>query len=118
MINKKNKISLIIGILVLILLFKYGIGIPCIFHKITGLHCPGCGMTRAFGALIELKPYQAIRYNALLLLIPLYGIYCVLKYKHIKYANIIIYILLGIIIIYGILRNIPMFSYLAPTDII
>ena len=100
------------------MLFKYGIGIPCIFHKVTGLHCPGCGMTRAITSLIELNPYQAIRYNALLLLIPFYGLYWILKMKKIKKADIIVYILLVIVIIYGILRNIPMFSFLAPTEII
>ncbi len=31
-----------------------GGGIPCIFHDITGLRCPGCGMTHAMTALLRL----------------------------------------------------------------
>lgn len=26
---------------------------PCLFHRITGLFCPGCGGTRAFTALLQ-----------------------------------------------------------------
>lgn len=26
---------------------------PCAFHAITGLHCPGCGLTRALHALVH-----------------------------------------------------------------
>lgn len=25
----------------------------CLFHRVTGLDCPGCGMTRAFAALLR-----------------------------------------------------------------
>jgi len=35
----------------------------CPFHAITGLVCPGCGMTRAMICLGQLKPGAAIGYN-------------------------------------------------------
>ena len=35
----------------------------CPFHVITGMGCPGCGMTRAFLALGQLKLQQAIALN-------------------------------------------------------
>jgi len=35
----------------------------CPFHAITGLACPGCGMTRAMISLGQLKPGAALGYN-------------------------------------------------------
>jgi hypothetical protein len=35
----------------------------CPFHAVTGLACPGCGMTRALISLGQLKPGAAIGYN-------------------------------------------------------
>jgi hypothetical protein len=38
---------------------------PCMFHKLTGLHCPGCGATRAAYALLHGRPGEALRKNVL-----------------------------------------------------
>ena len=35
----------------------------CPFHAISGLRCPGCGMTRAMISLGQLKPGAAVGYN-------------------------------------------------------
>ncbi len=40
----------------------------CPMHLLTGLHCPGCGATRACGALASGRLLDAIRYNPLLIL--------------------------------------------------
>jgi Protein of unknown function (DUF2752) len=40
---------------------RFGI---CIFHKMTGLECPLCGMTRAFYAISHGHFAQAIHFNA------------------------------------------------------
>jgi hypothetical protein len=36
----------------------------CMFHLLTGLHCPGCGATRACFALLHGQWDQAIAFNA------------------------------------------------------
>jgi hypothetical protein len=46
----------------------------CPFHTMTGLNCPGCGMTRAFHQLTHGHILTALHYNALmLLLVPVLG---------------------------------------------
>jgi len=37
----------------------------CQFHQLTGLHCPGCGMTRAAHAALNGQFSQALAYNLL-----------------------------------------------------
>ena len=44
----------------------------CVFHAVTGLHCPGCGATRCLHALLHGDLAQALAYNALfVLMLPL-----------------------------------------------
>jgi len=40
---------------------------PCLFHLLTGLHCPGCGTTRCLHALLHGDLHQAAAYNVLTL---------------------------------------------------
>ncbi len=40
----------------------------CALHHLTGLHCPGCGTTRAIHALANGRFGDAIRFNPLLIL--------------------------------------------------
>ena len=85
-------------------------------------------MTRAIRSLITGHFYQAFRYNNLIIiLIPTFFIYYgevlldKLNIKNLglkKYMNTKFFvILLVIVLLYGILRNIPLFSYLIPTDV-
>ena len=41
----------------------------CPIHAVTGLYCPGCGLTRAGLALLQLDPTTAVHQNALLLVV-------------------------------------------------
>ena len=38
-------------------------GIPCWFHVITGLKCPGCGITRSMLSLLRFNFKDVLRYN-------------------------------------------------------
>ena len=120
--SKKSTKAILIFLIILYLVFykKLGISIPCFFHKITGLYCPGCGITRMLESILKLNIYQAFRYNPLAFTYLIgYIIYKIINYRHkIKLNNYFIYGLLFITITFGILRNIPIFDYLKPTEII
>ncbi|MFT3982566.1 MAG: DUF2752 domain-containing protein [Lachnospiraceae bacterium] len=35
----------------------------CVFRRVTGVYCPGCGGTRAFFALLRLEPVKSFLYH-------------------------------------------------------
>lgn len=114
-------ISLPILLLFLYLNKKYSFGIPCPIHKLFKIYCPGCGITRMFISLINLKFYKAFRYNPFVFtLLPFFFIYGIKYYYYwIQDKKYIINkkiwnTLLILSIIFMILRNIPYFSYLTP----
>lgn len=126
---KKKIIILIIAIILLttylILGSKFNIYIECPILKITKLYCPGCGITRMLKSIITLDFYQAFRYNMLIFcLLPLFLVYIILEIRYIitkktnflnnkKYDKYWMTILI-ITILFGILRNTEMFSFLRP----
>lgn len=57
--------------------------ILCPFHAITGLPCPTCGSTRAFFALLDGQPLEALRLN------PLFGLSFVLAVPYLIYASVV-----------------------------
>ena len=134
-VKKRIKFLLFIFLILSILIFfyrflalNYNLFIPCLFYEFTGFYCPGCGITRLLFALVSLDFYQAFRYNSLLFIaLPFIG-YCFIDYivKFIffredflykKVNSNVWYILLVIIVLYGVIRNIPMFEFLQPTSL-
>lgn len=105
--------------------FQFGFSIPCPFHKITGFYCPGCGITRCVLSLLQRDFYVAFRYNPLVfILLPFilfyfgYQLYLYITNQKDQIIHRIPrwvwYLLIGIVLLFGILRNIPAFSFLAP----
>lgn len=41
--------------------------LPCIFHKLTGLYCPGCGGTRALYWLLKGDVTRSLHYHSIVL---------------------------------------------------
>ena len=126
----KNKKIVTCGLLFLILIIYYfvnrawGIAIPCMFKEITGFYCPGCGVTRMLFSILKLDFYQAFRYNPFVfILLILYIIFLLIKIiiKITKHKDIVIpeyvyYVLIGLLLIYWIIRNIPSLG-LYPIDL-
>lgn len=117
-------VLIVIFLIYAVLIISFDIGIPCVFYEITGLYCPGCGITRLCLSLFEGDVYQAFRYNPIIFIdLPISFILFVLNIffknnKNIKkITDVIIIFLATITIIFGVIRNIPIFSFLAPTQI-
>lgn len=76
----------ILGSVYLAVVLKTEQGIPCIFYKVTGLKCPGCGMTHAMVEIWKGNYKEALQYNALSITVfPLECLY--LLYRFISELN-------------------------------
>lgn len=101
-----------------------GAGLPCPVYDLTGLYCPGCGTGRALGSLLRLDPAAALGYNALavvLLPVPvaLLGAQAVRYVRGLQagFSRTEKYVAMGLVVVFllfGVLRNLPLFAYLAP----
>jgi hypothetical protein len=95
----------------------------CQFHRLTGLNCPGCGMTRALYALLHGDLLTALRDNALFVL-TLAGLAMrSLWFGAIKFCGRpagdffplkFLWPLLIVAIVFTVLRNLPAFNFLSP----
>lgn len=101
---------------------------PCPIRFFSGFYCPGCGSTRELHSLLHIDLYQAFRYNpALFILLPgivfyilAKSIYFIKGIKHDplhKVPSSVFVIIIILLVVYGIMRNIPIFYYLAPTTV-
>lgn len=98
-------------------------GFECQVHKVLGLDCPGCGVTRMILALLNMDFYQAFRYNpfmfvTMFILFIVYiwqSIVYIKKNKMLKHLDTFFIIYAVLLISFGIMRNTDTFSWLKPT---
>lgn len=57
----------LIGVTAAVVFVVTPFSIPCLFKLVTGIPCPGCGLSRAFILLLRLQPLDAILMNILFL---------------------------------------------------
>ena len=97
---------------------------PCLFHTVTGLFCPGCGLTRAAHALVHLDFARALEMNALAIVsAPIVALLVARHYGWLPdglaerlrpFTTLTFWI--TAVVVFGVLRNLPWapFSWLAP----
>ena len=93
----------------------------CPFHALTGLNCPGCGLTRGFNALFHGDILSALHFNALLPFYALiFGYFIVsLSLTAVRgrgltwkiFTPALMYAFLAFVIIFAIARNLPFYPF-------
>ncbi|OGV53623.1 MAG: hypothetical protein A2X49_06105, partial [Lentisphaerae bacterium GWF2_52_8] len=85
----------------------------CPFHSMTGYSCPGCGMTRAFIALMHGRFAEALHFHImafplfLLLLLRLGSDFAAVSFgekTEIKHEALLFYACAGLFVLFGLLR--------------
>ena len=99
---------------------------PCLFQALTGFYCPGCGTLRALHQLARGHPVAALDLNPLMMLLLPFIVYFFASQALLAVTGrplrtffvrpAVIWTLLGVILLYWLLRNIPAypFTLLAP----
>ena len=99
---------------------------PCLFHSLTGLHCPGCGSLRGLHQLLGGNIGAALDLNPLMVLsLPFVGYGLISECAKTLLGKRLpgffipafwIWAILAIVVAFGILRNVPVypFTLLAP----
>ena len=100
----------IIGIAYAIWILITGLAIPCPIRKITGLLCPGCGITTLFICLFRLNIKEAFYANPFLFITMPYLIFELIyslnpEHRKNKKNNISLLIYAVLFILWGVLRN-------------
>ena len=111
----KYSIILGVGFAYLIFFLCVGVGIPCVFREITGLKCPGCGISKMFVSLARLDFAAAFRHNPVVFTTGpfLLAYLATSEIKYIRYGNRdmgkwepFMWVELALLLVYGVLRNI------------
>jgi len=105
---------------------QWGFYPPCLFHKLTGLACPGCGGLRALHQLTHGHWALALHLNPLLILSLPFLFWLLGRWIFSRGAGkpapiapaqaLWPWILLSVVILFGVMRNLPFppFTYLSP----
>ena len=109
-------VLLLSGCALVFIYLKFGVGIPCVFHLITGLQCPGCGTTRMLISLLKLDFRAAWHYNPVVLVMLPFLAYIIIKdtvqwiksgrTKNSRAENAIEIAMIAALVVFGIIRNI------------
>ena len=113
-----------IGLAYALFCTRTGLALPCPFHVLTGLWCPGCGVSRMCLALLRGDLSAAWGYNpALMVLLPVRT--AVLTKMGLRYVragearptrgeSMLLWAMALGLLAFGVLRNLPGFAVLAP----
>ena len=100
----------------------YMAAVQLVFHRIcpflllTGIPCPGCGVTRAFASLIKGDPETAITYNAMIFGWLLLGIYFLVCWDILMRKPVFMNVLLALVCVVAIVYYIYRMVYVYPSE--
>lgn len=112
---KKLLIFLAGGVFYGILIMNTGFAIPCLFRLLTGLKCPGCGVTSMCLALMRFNFHKAFISNEMLFVLLPALLFVFIKYIFVyiktgikkldRAQSFILNLSLVMLILFGVIRN-------------
>ena len=109
-------IVLLAGLLYYLFVQVTGIKIPCVFSKITGLSCPGCGITGMAMALLSLDIEKAFQSQPAIFcsILPLTICFVAQAIRYVKegktklskWQNIVLWMVIVVLILFCVYKNI------------
>ena len=105
--RKSHRIEVITSVAVVVMLYVIleSFGVTCPIKYITGISCAGCGMSRAWIALLHFNIHEAFMYHPLFFLPPVVVIVMLLKSKiNIKVYKIFMFTIAGAFVIVYLYR--------------
>lgn len=114
-----------IGVIYYLLILFTPIRIPCVFRELTGLACPGCGISRGMVALLHLDFSAAFRQNVVVFsLLPFWCAAVFLRVffdprwmqKDSTVEKVFLFGTIAALLIFGIFRNLPGVEVLLPSS--
>lgn len=105
--RRLNRIEVITSVAAVVMLYVIleSFGVTCPIKYITGISCAGCGMSRAWIALLHFNIHQAFMYHPLFFLPPVVVIVMLLKSKiNIKFYKIFMLTIAGAFVIVYLYR--------------
>ena len=105
--RRLNRIEVITSVAAVVVLYVIleSFGVTCPIKYITGISCAGCGMSRAWIALLHFSIHEAFMYHPLFFLPPVVVIVMLLKSKiNIKFYKIFMFTMVGAFVIVYLYR--------------
>jgi len=107
---------LTVGVIYTIVCFYTSFRVPCVFYLVTGLKCPGCGVTGMCLSLLKFDFQSAFLYNRVLFFMSPVGAVIAIHYiyRYIKYGDrmltkpsrAVVIAMIIILLIFTVVRNI------------
>lgn len=105
--RRLNRIEVITSVTAVVVLYVIleSFGVTCPIKYITGISCAGCGMSRAWIALLHFNIHEAFMYHPLFFLPPVVVIVMLFKSKiNIKFYKIFMFTMAGAFVIVYLYR--------------
>lgn len=105
--RRLSRIEVITSVTAVVVLYVIleSFGVTCPIKYITGISCAGCGMSRAWIALLHFNIHEAFMYHPLFFLPPVVVIVMLLKSKiNIKFYKIFMFTMAGAFVIVYLYR--------------